>query len=751
MEKLRARLQASFSTKVLVPLVVCMVVLMGITVWLVNEHLTTQFKDAAARNLSSADGLVKYSQNRRAKNFLLRFRNLPRDSRSKANFQAADAPTVRNLLDELRSDEDLDIILYTTDRSELKSLANSRRDPLVSIREFENASAQAVTKALQDEERVDTIRAGTRIFDIVSIPVKGTGDVLIGALTLGTEVGDQAAQELRDSTHCQVVLLAGGRVIASTVPRQEWRMQFAILFRQGSSPASRRNGPADIQLGDEHYFCLAGKFDTLGTDEGLGYLLLSSYEQPLRALKSTQQMLVEASACAILLGTVVVWFLVRKATQPLRDLRDSAEAVGRGDFSRRVEVTTGDECGELAMVFNQMTLNLKNSREQLEKTVESLKTTQAQLVQSEKLSGIGEFVAGVAHELNNPLTTVMGFSELLSQGNADPKQQRFLEMIHKSALRCQKIVQSLLSFSRRHAPERKLSNLNELVEAALDILRYQMRTSNIEVTTKLDPNLPPAMVDPHQLQQVFLNIINNARQAIEGFRPNGWVKIATETCGLIANITIQDNGPGIPEENLSRVFDPFFTTKPVGTGTGLGLSLCYGIIKEHGGSISIQSKPGHGATFIVQLPLSTEAPLPAKTTSPGQEPSRRSAREGRGKKVLVIDDEEPILQMVSDVLSGQGFQVDVARDGETALNRISRTDYDLALCDWKMPGLNGEQVYERIRATNPKLSERMIFITGDVINDRARQFLSERKKACLSKPFSLTDFRAAIHEALATA
>lgn len=752
MDKIRSRLQASFSTKVLVPLVVCMVLLMSITVWLVNEHLTTQFQSEAARTLSTADALVKHSQTRRAKNFLLRLRNLPREPRSKSTFQTADAPTVRNLLDDLRAEEDLDVILYTTDRSELKSLANSRRDPLVPIRDFEKACAPAVSRALQEEEEhVDTIRAGTRIFDIVTIPVKGTGDTLIGALTLGMEVGDQTANELRDSTHCQVVLVAGGRVIASTVARPEWRTQFSILFRQGSSPASRRNGPADILLGDEHYFCFAGKFDTLGSDEGLGYLLLSSYEQPLRALKFTQRLLLEASACAILLSSVVVWFLVRKATQPLRDLRDSAEAVGRGDFSRRVEVTSSDECGELAMVFNQMTLNLKNSREQLEKTVETLKTTQAQLVQSEKLSGIGEFVAGVAHELNNPLTTVMGFSELLSQANADPQQHRFLDMIHKSALRCQKIVQSLLSFSRRHAPERKLSNLNELVEASLDILRYQMRTNNIEVSTKLDPNLPAAMVDPHQLQQVLVNIINNARQAIEGHRPAGWVKISTEASDGMARIIIQDNGPGIPEENLSRVFDPFFTTKPVGTGTGLGLSLCYGIIKEHGGSISIQSKPGNGAMFIVQLPLAVQTPSPAQPAALESEPAPRAKREGRGKRVLVIDDEEPILQMVSDVLSGQGFKVDVARDGESALNRIARTNYDLALCDWKMPGLNGQQVYERIRASNPELSDRMIFITGDVINERAQKFLRERKKACLSKPFSLTDFRAAIHEVLSAA
>jgi signal transduction histidine kinase len=750
MEKIRARFQASFSAKVLVPFVACMFFLLAITVWLVNEHITAQFQSDAASNLATADALVRHSQTRRARNFLLRVHNLPREPRLKSTFQSADVPTVRNLLDELRSEQDLDVIFYTADKAELKSLANSRRDPTLSMHDLETACTPAVSKALEDEERVDTVRTGPRIFDIVSIPVKGTGDALIGALTLGSEIGDAAAQELRDSTHCQVVLLAGGRVIASTVARPELRFQFTMLFRQSSSPASRRNGPVDILLGDEHYFCSAGNFESLGGDGGLGYLLLSSYERPLRALKSTQQKLVLASTCAILFGTLIVGLIIRKATQPLRVLRDSAEAVGKGDFSRRVEVSSGDECGELAMVFNQMTLNLKNSREQLESTVATLKNTQAQLVQSEKLSGIGEFVAGVAHELNNPLTTVMGFSELLSQANADPQHQRFLDMIHKSALRCQKIVQSLLSFSRRHAPERRLSSVNDLVESALDILRYQMRTSNIEVTTRLDSSLPPALVDPHQLQQVFVNIINNARQAIEGYRPAGWVKISTEAVGGMARVIIQDNGPGIPEENLSRVFDPFFTTKPVGTGTGLGLSLCYGIIKEHGGSISIQSKPGNGATFVIQLPLASEGhaatgELEEAVASP------EFSREGRGKKVLVIDDEEPILQMVAEALSGHGYQVDVARDGESALTRIAQTSYDLALCDWKMPGLNGQQVYERIRSSNPALSERMIFITGDVINERAQKFLQERKKACLSKPFSLGEFRAAINRALTPA
>jgi two-component system NtrC family sensor kinase len=309
-------------------------------------------------------------------------------------------------------------------------------------------------------------------------------------------------------------------------------------------------------------------------------------------------------------------------------------------------------------------------------------------------------------------------------------------------------VQSLLSFSRRHQPERKLVCVNGVVEAVVEILAYQMRTSNIEVVTQLDPKLPQAMVDQHQIQQVVLNIVNNARQAIEAHRPKGCVRINTGVAGANVRLTIQDDGPGIREENLSKVFDPFFTTKEIGKGTGLGLSLCYGIVKEHGGTIQIRSKYGEGATFLIELPIATDTDHKSKPT-PGTPPAEMKKRlSGNGRKVLVIDDEEPILQMVREVLSRSGYEVDVASDGESALKRLSDRRYDLAICDWKMPGLNGQQVYERICASDSAMSERLIFMTGDVINDRIQEFLKQKKKFCLTKPFSLTEFEEAIQQAL---
>ena len=752
MEKLRAKLIVSFRAKVLLPVLAVMVLLIAVTVFVVNARITRQVETEAQNALATADSVFWDLQIMRSKTRLLRFRNLPNEPRYKAALQTLHPGTVRDQLATALAEQGVDFVLFTPDAEPPgpHEPLMQKRDPLNLPRAFAAACAPTVQFALNGEEKTDTIRVGEKIYEVVSVPVFGVSHALIGALTIGEEVGLAVAQEFGRMTRGQILLLAGGQVVASTMNTTEPGGSFDQLFQELSTETNSnaaRSGARKVVLGGERYYCSSGRFPSLNDDKALGYLLLRSYEQPLQALQTTQQLLLAVSLVTIFIGSAVVWFLVRKVTEPLRELRDSAEAVGQGDYSRRVAVRSQDECGELAMVFNQMTENIKSSREQLEMTVESLKTTQAQLIQSEKLSGIGEFVAGVAHELNNPLTSVMGFSELLAaQADGNPQQKRHLDMIHKSALRCQKIVQSLLSFARRHQPERKLVCVNSLVEAAAEILHYQLRTNNIEIITQLQPQLPEATVDPHQLQQVFLNLINNARQAIEAHQPKGWIRIITAAVGENVRVIFQDSGPGIAPENLSKLFDPFFTTKEVGKGTGLGLSLCYGIIKEHGGTIKASSPRGEGATFVIELPI-THAAAPAET--PRQPvPDVVNPLEGVGKKVIVIDDEEPILHMMRDALTGQGYQVDLATNGEVALQHMQQRAYDIALCDWKMPGLNGRQVYDRVRASNPKLSDRMIFMTGDVINECTQKFLREGNKIYLTKPFSLGDFRAAINQAL---
>lgn len=725
-------------TRVLVPVVAVMVLLVAATMYVVNYRLKRQLRNEAEQALQTADAVFRNSQKERARTLLLRYQNIPTTPHFRAVFQQEHPNTIQELLQKSRIEMPGELVAYKTIAG--NTIAISVRDPSLEPGEFETNSALAVTQALEGEPAVDTIRLNDRLFDVVSLPVALPSGQIFGALTFCRKFGEVEAQDLSTLSGCGIVLIANSNVVASSLPKDNVLRQSVRLFNTVAGPfRNAANGEHEIVATEEHYLPRIGTFESMGKDPRIGYVLLYSYAPAMRELRATQRMIVVVSISGILLATFIVSLLIRNTIQPLRELRDSAEAVGRGDFTHRVHISSNDECGELATVFNRMTENLQASRSQLEEMVARLKNTQAQLVQSEKLSAIGQFVAGVTHELNNPLTSLLGFSELLQQTQVDERQKRFIDRIASSARRCQKIVQSLLSFARQHAPERKATNVNDLVEAVIEIMAYEMRTSNIEVVKQLEPSLPKVSVDAHQIQQVFLNVVNNARQAVESHRGSGTLRVRTECIYDLVRVVFQDDGPGISDENLKKVFDPFFTTKEAGKGTGLGLSLSYGILQEHGGTIRVESKLGLGATFIIELPV--QSPTKANAVAAAQADAPANAPKGNGKQVLVIDDEEAILDFVAEVLHADGFQVDTASDGEAALKRLRQKHYDLALCDWKMPGLSGQKLYERVRVEDPSTAKRFVFMTGDVINEQAEAFLKQHRRACLSKPFSVAEFR----------
>ncbi len=331
---------------------------------------------------------------------------------------------------------------------------------------------------------------------------------------------------------------------------------------------------------------------------------------------------------------------------------------------------------------------------------------------------------------------------LQQQVKSQGAHRRHLDLIFKASQRCRKIVQSLLSFARRHQPERKPVSVNKLIEDVLEIVAYQLRTSNVEVVCRLGTALPVVLADGHQVQQVLLNLINNARQAIEAHQAAGRITITTETSGQSVHIHIQDNGPGIPPENLKRIFDPFFTTKEVGKGTGLGLSLCYGLIKEHGGNIAVTSQPGQGAMFTIDLPA-TEGTQTVDSNAKSSDTSINH-REGAGKKILLVDDEDILLELVRDDLQHHGYEVLTANNGEAALRVLHDHPVDAICCDLKMPGLNGRQIYDWICAGRPDYARRIVFMTGDIINPSLQYFLEQEHLTCLNKPFPLRDLRSAL-------
>ncbi|UCH50515.1 MAG: PAS domain S-box protein [Chloroflexota bacterium] len=362
-----------------------------------------------------------------------------------------------------------------------------------------------------------------------------------------------------------------------------------------------------------------------------------------------------------------------------------------------------------------------------------------------RLASVGEMAAGVAHEINNPLTGVTGYAQLLMDRDDIPADIRSdLVAINEGAQRVAGIVQRLLAFSRQTKPERKLADINELIESTLILRAYHLRVNNIEVVTKLAPALLETVVDPGQIQQVLLNLIVNAETEMKLAQGRGKLTITTERSDSTIKIYVKDDGPGIKPEVIDRIFDPFFTTRETGQGTGLGLSLCYGIITEHNGKIYAESNTGKGATFIVELPVVTEVE-PLKPDKPDVKKSKKKIK----ARILVVDDEKVVRDIANRVLTGEGHKVETIHTADEALKKIEGHKYDLILLDIKMPGMNGMELYKRIQKIDKSLAQGVVFITGDVMGADTEKFLSDNKVAHIEKPFSAEELSSEVKHALA--
>jgi PAS domain S-box-containing protein len=376
-----------------------------------------------------------------------------------------------------------------------------------------------------------------------------------------------------------------------------------------------------------------------------------------------------------------------------------------------------------------------------------------QLMQQEKLAAVGQLVSGVAHELNNPLAGVMAYSQLLltapalgPSGASETIDSRdALVTIHEEAKRAAKIVSNLLTFARQHQPERTLADLNRVVTDTLELRRYALRVRQIEVETRLDQNLPLTWADPFQLQQVVLNLVANAEQALEGWDGERRITITTSSVcrlgrdrGEMLVLRIVDTGPGIASEHLSKIFDPFFTTKPVGEGTGLGLSISDGIVREHGGRIRAEVGPASGASFVVELPY--VAPPDSELADVTLVP--RAAR--HGQRVLVVDDEPSIRGAVTSYLRAQGHAVDTVASGREALTLVAQRSYDAILLDLRMPDMPGDVLYRELHTIAPNAAAHIVFLTGDTQNEAARGFLQSTGCPTVSKPFLLDELAAVL-------
>jgi len=368
---------------------------------------------------------------------------------------------------------------------------------------------------------------------------------------------------------------------------------------------------------------------------------------------------------------------------------------------------------------------------------------QLRLAESERLAALGCMIAGIAHELNNPLQVILGFSELLRQNpNLDATQRHQAEIIQNQSARARKIISNLLTFGRQNALEPTRVNINQLLQKLLELRGYALHLDGIQLETEFQ-SLPMILADPNRLQQVFLNLFLNAEQAVA--QATGERKIALRTrldhtpAGEQIRVTLSDTGVGIPREHLPRVFDPFFTTKPPGEGTGLGLSIAYSIVREHGGSIELASEVGLGTTVTVSLPVVPAESAANPKPEPPPPPSLPPACEQRPRSALVVDDEEAIREFLQESLRLEGFEVDIAENAAQGLARLRACHYDLVLCDIKMPGKTGIELLEEISREQPDIVSRFIFMTGDALSPGTREVLDSAVVRYLMKPFTLAD------------
>ena len=369
-----------------------------------------------------------------------------------------------------------------------------------------------------------------------------------------------------------------------------------------------------------------------------------------------------------------------------------------------------------------------------------------QLLQAEKMAALGQTISGVAHELNNPLATILSWAERLAERNVDDKTRQGLEVILAESERAARIVRNLLTFARKRQTTRAMVDLNQVVRETLALRAYEQKVSNLKVVEALSSGVPEVFADGHQIKQVLLNLVINAEQACIGAHGRGTIVVRTshDADRGSAVLEVNDDGPGIAEEKQGRVFDPFFTTKEVGQGTGLGLTVAYAIVQEHSGRIWLSSSNA-GTSFFVELPVSGQH-LNAPAARAAQQPISLEAF--KGLRVLVVEDEPALAVAVSEALEDAGFTVDRAGDGEQGLTRLTEANYDLIVCDLKMPRIDGMQFYRTMAAATPALARRVIFVTGDVAGTDAERFLEETACRWLSKPFRLGDLLRAARDTL---
>jgi signal transduction histidine kinase len=529
-----------------------------------------------------------------------------------------------------------------------------------------------------------------------------------------------------------------GRAIADVLPN----------FDRDEGVQAVRGHPARIDTGDGREALLAYSGIMMGSERdelrpSRSGSLFIAYDLTRAKDEARAQVLQQSfywagwvTALALFMWLVFHYLLTRRTARLVR----AAEELAGGNLSARSGLKGHDELGRLSRAFDSVALAVERDVEEKKRSAQVLVQQREALHQREKLAALGSLLAGVAHELNNPLSVVVARAVMLEE-QGHPATRVAAQKIRTAAERCARIVRTFLAMARQQPPERGPVAVNEVVSAALDMTAYAVRTSNIEVAVDLAGDIPTVLADADQLHQVLLNLIVNAQQVLQDRPGKRRIQVASrfDPDALVIRIAVADNGPGIPEHLRARVFEPYFTTKPSGLGTGVGLAVSHGIVTAHGGTLTLDCPEMGGAVFTITLPVCL-----ADESDEADGPSREIRASGR--KILIVDDEAEIREILADILREAQHRVAAVSSGREALERMASERYDVILTDIRMPDLDGRTLYREIERRWPEQAARVVFVTGDSLAAALHEFASEHGRPVIEKPFVPKDVRRIVAE-----
>jgi signal transduction histidine kinase len=601
-----------------------------------------------------------------------------------------------------------------------------------------------IDSTLAQGEARDWWLADGRLYQVTLQPVEfaqGSQSTTIGMLVAGHEIDQATAREFSAVARSDVIFRAGDTMIASGLPALEEKRLARKLDANGPGASAE---PREIQLGKERY--LASTED-LSRNPALHVSLnvLKSFDQAASFLNGLNRLLVGLGLLALIAGSVSGFLISNSITQPLKKLVHGVKALEEGDYNYPLTVTRADEVGLVTDAFARMRASLLRVQKEQQEMEQRLR-------QAHKMEAVGRLAGGVAHDFNNLLTIIRGHSDLLAERIKDDSQTKNVEQVRKAADRAVAMTRQLLAFSRMQVLQPRALDLNSVIQEMSKMLP-RLIGENIEYSFVPAAGLATVMADPGQIEQVLMNIAVNARDAMPD---GGKLQVRTANVELSAEeaakrpamgpgkyvlVRVSDTGHGMNEETKAHIFEPFFTTKEVGKGTGLGLATVYGIVKQSGGFIWVESAPGRGTEFEIYLPATSAA---AGTTPVSA--TTRSLPRGT-ETILVVEDEAGVRDLAGEFLRGAGYKVLEAHDGEDALEVVARYSgrIDLLLTDMVMPRMSGKKLAEHLRLTRPGL--KVVLMSGYA------QFNAEGAEPSpdsmmISKPFSMTSLVEKMDEVL---